>query len=68
LPKGSISTAKLRLPGAATPLEPKVQIAWVDESGRAGLRFTDIPRESRDQLDDWLADQCGKGATATEPN
>ena len=66
LPKGSISTAKLRLPGAATPLEPKVQIAWMDESGRAGLRFTDLPRESRDQLNDWLADQGGKGAT--EPN
>ena len=63
LPKGSISTAKLRLPGAATPLEPKVQIAWMDESGRAGLRFTDIPRESRKQLNDWLAEQGEKIST-----
>jgi CheY-like chemotaxis protein len=63
LPKGSISTARFKLPGAATPLEPKVQIAWVDESGRSGLRFTDMPRESRDQLNDWLAEQGEKIST-----
>jgi DNA-binding response OmpR family regulator len=57
LPKGSISTAEFKLPGFATPLEPKVQIAWMDDSGRAGLRFTDMPKESREQLDQWLAAQ-----------
>jgi hypothetical protein len=32
----------------------------MDESGRAGLRFTDLSKESRDQLDQWLADQIEK--------
>jgi hypothetical protein len=33
LPEGGVSTVSFKLPGAATPLEPKVQIAWRDESG-----------------------------------
>ena len=52
-----------KLPGAATALEPKVQVAWMDDSGRAGLRFIDVSKESRAQLDAWLAEQmreiCG---------
>lgn len=60
LPQGSVSTATFKLPGAATPLEPKVQIAWMDESGRAGLRFTEMSKDSRAQLDRWLGEQCEK--------
>ncbi len=60
LPRGSVSTVRFELPGAATPLEPKVQIAWLDDSGRAGLLFIEISRESRAQLDGWLAEQCDK--------
>ena len=58
LPQGNVSTVSFELPGAATPFEPKVHIAWMDESGRAGLRFTDMPKDARKQLDDWLAAQC----------
>ncbi len=60
LPKGGVSTVSFKLPGAATALEPKVQVAWMDDSGRAGLRFIDMPKESRAQLDAWLAEQCEK--------
>ncbi len=60
MPKGGVSTANFKLPGVATPLEPKIQIAWVDDSGRAGLRFIDMPKESRQQLDQWLSDQIEK--------
>jgi hypothetical protein len=60
LPKGAVTTANFKLPGVATPLEPKVQIAWMDDSGRAGLRFTDLPKDSREQLDRWLASQLEK--------
>jgi CheY-like chemotaxis protein len=60
MPKGSISTANFKLPGIATPLEPNVQIAWVDDSGHAGLRFTDMPKEARQQLDAWLSSQQEK--------
>jgi ActR/RegA family two-component response regulator len=60
LPKGTVSSVSFKLPGAATPLEPKIQIAWIDESGRAGLRFVDMNKESRAQLDGWLAEQSEK--------
>ena len=60
LPEGGVSTASFKLPGAASALEPKVQIAWMDDSGRAGLRFTNMSKESRAQLDAWLAEQCEK--------
>ena len=58
LPKGGVSTVSFNLPGAASALEPKVQVAWMDESGHAGLRFFDVSKESRAQLDAWLAGQC----------
>lgn len=60
LPKGGVSTVSFKLPGTATPMEPKVQMAWMDDSGRAGLRFIDISKDSRAQLDSWLAEQCEK--------
>ncbi len=60
LPKGSVSTVSFKLPGTASALETKVQIAWIDDAGRAGLRFIEIPKESRAQLDAWLAEQCEK--------
>jgi len=60
LPKGSVSTVSFKLPGTASALEPKVQIAWIDDAGRAGLRFIDMPKESRAHLDSWLAEQCEK--------
>jgi len=56
-PPGSIS-ANFKLPGVATPLEPKVQLAWMDDSGRAGLQFVDVAKDMRDQLDQWLTEQC----------
>ena len=66
LPKGGVTTANFKLPGAATPLEPKVEVAWVDDSGRAGMRFIDIPKDSREHLDRWLAEQGEK--IAKNPN
>ena len=64
-PSGSVS-ANFKLPGATTPLEPKVQIAWMDDSGRAGLRFIDMPKGSQEQLGQWLTEQCEK--TEKRPN
>jgi CheY-like chemotaxis protein len=60
LPQGNASTATFKMPGSATPLEPKVQIAWLDDSGHAGMRFTDMPEGSRQQLEHWLAGQTEK--------
>jgi CheY-like chemotaxis protein len=58
-PSGSVS-ATFNLPGGASPLEPKVQVAWMDDSGRAGLRFADLNTGLREQLDQWLTAQCEK--------
>ena len=67
LPRGRLSTISFKLPGAATAMELKVQIAWMDDSGRAGLRFIDIPKDSRQQLDQWLLEQCEKTDTDKRP-
>jgi len=56
-PSGRVS-ANFKLPGVATPLQPKVQLAWMDDSGRAGLQFFDVAKDMRDQLDQWLTEQC----------
>ncbi len=56
-PSGGVS-ANFKLPGVATPLEPKVQLAWMDDSGRAGLQFFDLAKDLREQLDQWLTEQC----------
>ena len=58
-PPGSLS-ANFKLPGTSTPLEPKVQVAWMDDSGRTGLRFFDLSKGLREQLDQWLTEQCEK--------
>ena len=60
MPKGSVSSVSFKLPGSASALDTKVQIAWIDDSGRAGLRFIEMPKESRTRLDAWLAEQCEK--------
>jgi PilZ domain len=62
LPKGGLSNVAFRLPGGEIPLEPKAQIAWIDGSGRAGLRFIELPAKIRDQLDSWLTAQPEKPA------
>jgi len=60
LPAGTLSSVSFKLPGAATPLEPKVQVAWMDESGRAGLRFIEMAKGSKELLSRWLAEQVVK--------
>jgi c-di-GMP-binding flagellar brake protein YcgR len=57
LPQGRLSKASFDLPGAHLSLEPKVEVAWVDGLGRAGLRFIDMPENTRSQLDQWLTEQ-----------
>jgi CheY-like chemotaxis protein len=59
IPKGGVSRAAFKLPGTATPIEPKAQLAWADGAGRAGLRFTDSTR-LLPQLEHWLNEQFEK--------
>ena len=60
LPKGSLSKVVFRLPGGESPLQPKAHVAWVDDSGRLGLRFIDVPAKTQEQLDRWLTEQAEK--------
>jgi hypothetical protein len=46
---------RLDLPDDDAPLETTGYIAWADALGRAGVRFSELPAEARQRLDDWLA-------------
>jgi GAF domain/PilZ domain len=46
---------RLDLPDSDTLLETTGYIAWADALGRAGVRFSDLPAEARQRLDEWLA-------------
>ena len=54
MPRGRISKVVFTLPGSDASMEPKAEIAWVDGAGRAGIRFVDLPRTSRQLLEKWL--------------
>lgn len=67
LPKGSISKVQFTLPGASVGLEPKADVAWCDGSGRAGLRFTEMPASVRDRLENWLYERMEQMAEIAAP-
>jgi c-di-GMP-binding flagellar brake protein YcgR len=54
-PKESINKVQFTLPGTHTSLEAKATVAWADGSGRAGIRFDEVPQNSREHLDRWLS-------------
>jgi len=46
---------RLDLTDSYTHLETTGYIAWADALGRAGVRFSELPVEARQRLNDWLA-------------
>jgi len=46
-PDARMTTSKLKIAG---------YIAWADALGRAGVRFSDLPEEARQRLNEWLAE------------
>jgi len=42
------------LPGSLDTMSVAAEIVWADASGRAGLRFLDLPEDKRQQLRDWV--------------
>lgn len=48
---------RFTLPGTHNTIEPKAELAWADGSGHAGLRFVELPQNSRDHLERWLSSQ-----------
>lgn len=54
LPQAGVAKVHFTLPGTDTALEPKVELAWADESGKAGIKFLEVTETFRKQLDGWL--------------
>src|SRR5579862_1519758 len=46
---------RLDLPDSDAQLETTGYIAWADALGRAGVRFSELPEEARQRLEEWLA-------------
>ncbi len=44
----------------AMHMETTGYIAWADALGRAGVRFSDLPEDARQRLNDWLSANGGK--------
>jgi DNA-binding response OmpR family regulator len=57
LPKEAQAKFRFTLPSVNVSLELKGQVAWVDGTGHAGIRFLDVPQSAQFQLDKWLTDR-----------
>jgi CheY-like chemotaxis protein len=55
LPKGGLIAIQFLLPESKKLVRAKGTIIWSDESGKAGIKFGDIPAADRKNLYDWLS-------------
>jgi CheY-like chemotaxis protein len=60
LPKRGISNIEFTLPGTTAAFDTKAEIAWSDGLGRAGVRFVDLPQDSKFMLENWLGERMEK--------
>lgn len=56
-PKDSAVSLRFTLPNSNVSLELNGEIAWVDGTGRIGIRFREVPQSSQFQLDHWLTER-----------
>jgi CheY-like chemotaxis protein len=54
LPKGARVHLKFSLPETGVSLHVEGELAWADIKGRAGFRFHNVPKDSQQQLEQWL--------------
>jgi CheY-like chemotaxis protein len=50
------------LPHSTRAIEAKAEIVWADDSGRAGMFFTHLARETQRRLKTWLRKNVGRNA------
>lgn len=55
IPKRAISLVQFTLPTTNNTLQTKAELAWADDSGRAGIRFLALTQLSREHLERWLS-------------
>jgi c-di-GMP-binding flagellar brake protein YcgR len=48
---------RFTLPASSISLELKGEVAWTDGTGKAGIRFIEVPQSSQYQLEKWLTDR-----------
>jgi len=60
LPDTAIAKVIFTLSGMNLPMDPKAEVAWSDGTGRVGIRFLDMPKAAKEQLEKWLSEQLGK--------
>jgi DNA-binding response OmpR family regulator len=53
-PSKDVEKIQFTLPATNNSVETRVELAWADESGHAGLRFINLPQISREHLERWL--------------
>ncbi|HXE89618.1 MAG TPA: response regulator [Terriglobales bacterium] len=54
LSRGEVMQFGIELPLAPLKVEARGEIVWADPSGRAGIRFLEVPEEHRAKLLEWL--------------
>jgi len=54
LTKTSFSKVHFVLPGMRTAMEPKGEVAWADNVGRAGIKFVEVPDSGKQELERWI--------------
>jgi c-di-GMP-binding flagellar brake protein YcgR len=57
LPWDVVTNLHFTLPGSNISLELRGNITWADASGKAGIRFVEVPQSSQYQLEKWLTDR-----------
>jgi DNA-binding NtrC family response regulator len=57
LGRGDVGKVTLVLPESRGNVEAKAEMVWVDGHGRAGLRFLEMAKTSRQLLDQWLEEE-----------
>ena len=57
LPKDSFVQLRFTLPEVNSSIQLEGQIAWSDQSGRAGVRFVAVPQSVQYELEKWLTDR-----------
>lgn len=59
---------RIQLPHSQSRIETLARIVWLGQSNRqAGVRFVDMPAESRSQIREWIRSQAAPGASLETP-
>lgn len=67
LHSGQLMRVRFDLANPRTRLDVRAHVTWANPSGQAGVRFTDLPRHSARQLNDWIFAQLLRGLEKASP-